>query len=136
MNTLIIYYSYTGHAEKTALELAKIEEADIVQIEDESRPGKLKAYTVGCFGAIFGKEGQIKPIKCDLSLYERFILVSPVWAGSTPPAVNTVLHQLPQGKEIIVKMVSMSGKSECKNRLEKLFKVKDCILVSFEDIRA
>jgi len=136
MKTIVIYYSYSGHTKKIAKELAAKESADIAEIKDIKRPGKLKAYILGCFAAMRGKAWPVKPLDADLSEYDRLILLAPIWAGNPPPAFNAMMELLPNGKTVAVKMVSASGKSSCKDRLETVIKAKDCILESFEDIKA
>jgi len=136
MKTAVIYYSYSGHTKKIAEELAAKESADIAEIKDVKRPGKLKAYVSGCFAAMRGKAWPVKPLDTDLSEYDRLILLAPIWAGNPPPAFNAMLEQLPNGKTVAVKMISGSGKSSCKDRLEDIIKAKDCLLESFEDIKA
>ena len=136
MKTLIIYYSYSGKTKKIAEELAAKEPDDILEVKDIKRPGKFKAYTAGCFAALRGKAWPIRPLDVDLSDYDRLILFAPVWAGNPAPAMGAVLKQLPEGKSITVKMVSASGKSECKDKLEALIKAKGCTMESFEDIKA
>lgn len=135
MKTIVIFYSYTGHTKALAHELIKKESAEIIEIEDIRRPSKLKAYAAGCFAAMRGKTWKIKPIDVNLEEYERLILLSPVWAGNIPPAVNSLLEILPEGKTISVKMVSGGGNSSCKERLEEIIKAKSCMLESFEDIK-
>jgi len=135
MKTLIIFYSYTGHAKERAQALAAQEPADITEISDVRRPGTLKAYSRGCFAAIRGKAWQIKPLDVNAAEYDRLILFSPVWASNPPPAVNALLAQLPEGKAVSVKMVSKSGKSSCKDRVESIIKSKGCTLESFEDFK-
>jgi len=134
LKTLVIFYSYTGHAKARAQALAAQESADITEIADVCRPGKFKAYLRGCFAAIRGKEWPIKPPDIDAAAYDRLILFSPVWASNPPPAVNAFLAQLPAGKHISVNMVSKSGKSVCKDRVEAVVKARDCTLESFEDL--
>ena len=136
MSTLVIYYSYSGHTKAIAEALALKEHFDITQIMDVNRPGKLKAYFAGCFAAVRGKEWPIRPIGVDLGGYDRFIIMSPVWAGSPAPVVNAVLNQLPKNKMISVKMVSASGQSSCKERIEEKIKSIDGTLEGFEDIKA
>ena len=136
MKTLVIYYSYTGHTAALAKVLAAVESADIAEIRDAVRPATFKAYTSGCFAALRGKTWPIQPLDVDLAAYDRLILMSPVWAGNTPPAVNALLEQLPEGKSVSVKMVSGSGHSGCKNRLETIIKAKGGTLDAFEDIKA
>lgn len=55
MNTLIIYYSYTGNTRKYANDLAKSENADIYEIKDQKRMGIFKTYLIGCFKALSKK---------------------------------------------------------------------------------
>ena len=136
MKTLVIYYSYTGHTKTEAEGLATKESADITEIKDIKRPCKFKAYFPGCFAALRGKSWPILPIDTDLSAYDRFMLLSPVWAGNPTPAVNSVFSQLPSGKSVFVKMVSASGKSGCKERIGSVIKGKGCTLEGFEDIKA
>ena len=78
MKTLVMYYSYTGHSKTRAHSLAKKESADIAEINETKRPGKLKAYSAGCFAAISGKSWPIQPLGVDLAAYDRIILFSPV----------------------------------------------------------
>lgn len=136
MKTLIIFYSYTNHTKKLAKELAGKESADIMEIKDKKRPGKLKAYSFGCFAAMRGKPWPIQNLDKDLKLYDRLILLSPVWAGNPPPFVYALLENLPGGKTISVKMVSASGKSNCRERLNEYIKSKGSTFESFEDIKA
>ena len=136
MKTTVIYYSYSGHTKKIAEELAAKESAGIAEIRDVKRPGKLKAYVSGCFAAMRGKAWPIEPVDTDLSEYDRLILLAPIWAGNPPPAFNAMLEQLSNGKTVAVKMISGSGKSSCKIRLEAVIKAKDCVFESYEDIKA
>jgi len=135
MKTSILFYSYTGHTKKAAEELAAREAAELAEIEDVRRPGKVKAYVAGCFAAIKGKTWPVQPLSVDLTAYDRLILMSPVWAGNPPPAVNAVMERLPEGKTVAVKMISTSGKSGCRERVEAIVKAKNGILESFEDIQ-
>ena len=136
MKTLILYYSYSGKTKAVAEELAKNEPADIEEIRDVKRPGKLKAYTAGIVASIRGKAWKIQPLGLNMADYDRLILLSPVWASNPTPAVNALLELLPAGKTISVKMISQSGISECKERLESILADKGCTLEGLEDIKA
>jgi len=135
VKTLVIFYSYSGKTKTIAEELAAKESADIAEIKDAKRLGKLKAYTAGIIAAGRGKPWPIQPLKIDFSKYERLILLAPIWANNPPPAFNALLEHLTEGKTVAVKMVSMSGKSNCKERLETIIKNKGSVLESFEDIK-
>lgn len=135
MKTLVLFYSYTGHTKARAQSLAEEESADLAEIKDVRRPGKLKAYTAGCLASRGGKVWPIQPLSLDWEAYDRLILLSPVWAGRPTPAVNALLEQLPSGKSVSVKMVSGGGQSGCKSRMEAALQAKGCTLESFEDFK-
>ena len=136
MKTLILFYSYSGKTKAIAERLAAAEAADIKEIKDAKPLGKLKAYTAGIIAAGSGKAWQIKPLEVNLEGYDNLILLAPIWAGNPAPAFNSVLGLLPKGKTVAVKMVSMSGKSSCRERLEAAIKSRGSIMKSFEDIKA
>lgn len=135
MKTLILYYSYTGNTQKIAEELAAKESADIVKIEDARRPGTLKAFSLGCLAALYGKSWETRPLTVKWEDYNRFILLFPVWAGNPAPAANAVWKHLPAGASVVVKMVSASGFSNCQERVKELIQAQGCTLESFEDIK-
>jgi flavodoxin len=136
MKTLHIFYSYTGHTKAIAQKSAAEGPADNVEILDVKRPGMFKAYTAGCYASIKGKAWPIKPLGADLSAYDRLVLLSPIWAGNVPPAVNSFLENLPGKKTIAVKVVSASGKCSCRAKIESIVKSKNCSLESYENIKA
>ena len=136
MKTLILYYSYSGHTKTIASELAAKESADIAEIKDVVRPGGFKVWTAGIVASIRGKSWPIQPLTVDFTKYDRLFLLAPVWANNPPPAFNAFLERLPEGKTIAIKMVSGSGKSNCKKRLETIVKSKNGVLVYFENIKA
>jgi flavodoxin len=135
MKTLVFFYSYSGNTRRLAQEFAAKKSADIAEITDKRRPGTLRAYSVGCLAAMRGKAWPIQPLTADLTAYDRLILLSPVWAGHTPPAVNAALERMPAGKQVEVKMVSASGQCGCKERLTKIITAHGSTLSGFEDIR-
>ena len=136
MKTLALYYSFTGHTKKAAEALAEREGLDLSEIKSATRPGRLKAYTLGCLAALKGKPWPIQPLEADLSAYDRLVLLAPVWAGNPPPFVNSLWERLPEGKMVAVKIVSASGESSCEKKVEARLKARGCALESFEDIKA
>ena len=136
MKAIVLYYSFGGKTRTIAKAIAQKESAEIAEIVAAKRCGKLKAYTAGIIAAIRGNAWPILPLDVNLADYDRLILLSPIWADNTPPAFNAILGLLPEGKSIELKMVSMSGKNNCKTRLEAAIKAKKCILESFEDINS
>ena len=135
MKTLVIYYSFSGHARELAKKLAKEEQADLQQLLPVKPVGKLKAYTAGCFAAIKGAAWDIKAPDADLAAYEKLVICAPIWAGNVAPYVNALLEMLPAGKQVQFKLMSGSGQSNCRERLEKAVAGKGCALAGFEDIK-
>ena len=135
MRTLVMYYSYTGHTRKIAEELAAEKNAPIVEIRSVKRPGKFKAYTLGCIAALTGSPWQIQPYDSNPAESDFIFLLIPVWAGNPPPFVHSALEKLPSGKVFSVKMVSASGKSGCKDWLEAKIKSRGSVMEDYVDIK-
>ena len=135
MATLVLFYSYSGKTRSIAQEFAAKESAGIAEIEDVRRPGKLKAYIGGILAVIRGKAWPMRPLEVDWTAYDHVILLTPVWADNPPPVVLSALKQFPEGKTVAVKMVSMSGNSDCKERIETIIKSRGSILEGIENIK-
>ena len=135
MKTLVIYYSYSGRTRTLAERLAAEQGVALAELCDKSRPGMVRVLIAGCVAAMRGRSWPILPLDVDLTECDRLMLLSPIWAGNTPPAVNEFLKLLPRGKEIAVKLVSDSGKSHCRSRLDAEIKARGCKLTGFTNIR-
>jgi len=135
MKTLVVFYSYTGKVRAIAQQIASEGSFELVEIVDVKPVGTVKAYTKGCFFAVHGRAWPIAPLGIDLEAYDRFILISPIWTGHVPPAVNALLEILPEERVVAVKLVSTTGKSSCKERLEEVVRAKGGTLESIEDIQ-
>jgi len=109
MTNLIVYYSWSGKTELVAKTLAEIIKADVIQIEDTSKPSKVKAYTSGSVAAMRGKSWPVKPFNTDLTSYDRVFVGCPVWAGMPTPEFNAFVEQVNfNGKQVVV-FVTMGG---------------------------
>jgi flavodoxin len=135
-NTIVLYYSYTGHTAKLAGTIAENADIDICEMKDKKRPGVLGAFFVGCPKAMQMKPTPIEPLEVDLSTYERIVLLAPVWAGHPAPAALNAFDMLPSGKSVEVYMVSASGQSGAKEKIEALIRSKGCELLKYENIAA
>lgn len=109
MRNLVVYYSYTGNTELVAKTLAEIIKADVIKIEDVTRPAKDEAYTTGKEAATQGKSWPVKPFKTDLSGYDRIFAGCPVWFGMPTPEFNAFVEQADfTGKQVVV-FVTLGG---------------------------
>ncbi len=136
MKTLVVYYSYGGTTKALAQGVAKKAGATIYEIKDQKKPGKVGAYALGSFKAMRMKPGKVEPVTARFANFDRIIVMGPVWAGHPAPAVVSVLDMLPSGKDVEVRMVSMSGASRAKDKVEAKVREKGCKLVAYEDIKA
>ena len=131
MNTIVIYYSYSGHTAKYA---AEIEGADLYEIKDQKQLGKFKTFVVGCFKSLRHKTLPVEPIKIDFAKYDKFIICAPIWAGSPAPQINNVFDLLPKDKEIELHMISGSGESS-KDGMIKWLKTKGLNITKYVDTK-
>ena len=135
MKKVVVYYSYSGKTKALAAELAARESADVIEVKDAKRVGKLKVYTAGIVASIRGKAWPIEPLT-DMSSYDHVYLMGPVWAGNPAPAMYAAFNQLPAGKRVSVTMVSTSGTSDCKARVEEMIKNRGSEMDDFTDVKA
>ena len=135
MKTLVAFYSFSGHTKAYAKELAQTLCADRQELRPAKPVGRLRAYTAGCLAAIKGTAWGIQPIEADLDAYEQLVICAPIWAGNVAPYVNSLLELLPTGKEVRFKLISGSGQSNCRARLESKLAEKGCKLMDAEDIK-
>lgn len=135
MRTLVLYYSYTGNTHKAARQLADELKADIVEIQTKKRPGTVGAYVAGSFAAMRQKGAAILPLP-SMEPYDKIIILGPVWAGYPAPAVNNAIAALPRGKQVELRMVSASGQSRSREKVEQRVKEAGCTLTEYMDIKA
>ena len=92
MKILVAYYSWKGHTETVARDLAGRLNATLVKIEPLSDPGE------GMFGkviqALLGMKGRIKPCQIDMKEVDHLVIATPVWAHKIPPYIREYLSQL------------------------------------------
>ena len=112
MKNLIVYYSYTGKTELVAKTLAEILKAELLKIEDVTKPTKEQASGPGKEASQQGKAWPIKPFKTDLSAYDRIFVGCPVWFSMPTPQFNAFVDQVSfTGKQVVV-FVTFGGGGE------------------------
>ena len=81
-DTLVVYFSRKGRAQRVAEELAQAENADLLRLETtEPTQGKLGFWWCGRF-AMHRWAMPLRSYETDVSAYARVIVVSPVWVFS------------------------------------------------------
>ena len=136
MKTIILYYTFSGKTKKLAEEKAGELNADIEEVCDIKKPSMLGAFFTGAPKAIGRKTTKIKPVKADLSIYEKIIIMAPVWASHPAPAFNNIVELIPEGKKIEIIMVSGGGGTKKTGQKTKdLFAKRGCEVVSYTDVK-
>lgn len=136
MKIIVIFYSYTGHTRKIAQDMASKENADIYEIKERKLRNKFNAYVFGSFQAMKQKKADIAPINIDLQLYDKIIIMMPIWAGFPAPSINNVIEILPAGKEVEVISISASGSSRCSEKIKNDIQSKVGKTINYIDIKA
>jgi menaquinone-dependent protoporphyrinogen IX oxidase len=113
MKTAVVFYSKTGHTRLVAESLADSLNATIIELRTKS--GKysnlLSAYVRGGFDALIKAQPELEP-SCALAHFDRFIIGTPVWAGTICPVVRTFLSQQHHsGKPVAIFSTCSSGET-------------------------
>ena len=114
MATAIFYYTLGGFTRKVATKLAEEQNADLFEIKEKKHRTLLRAFVPGCAESMQMKKVPIKPIDCDFSKYDYFIIAAPVWAGYPAPALHSMLELLPQNAKL--EIIAVSGKGGSSGR--------------------
>jgi flavodoxin len=123
MNSIIVYYSYSGNTKKVSgvlsEYLAKQNEVEIIELTalDES-----DNFFSQCTRAFRRKKAKIEPVNFDLTQFDLICLGTPVWAFAPAPAVNTFLEQCTgaENKQVILFTTcgSGTGNERCLNYMQ------------------
>jgi hypothetical protein len=136
MKTLILYYSLSGSTKRLAQKLAEKENCDAVEIKERKKRNGFTAFFGGCPAAMSHKTSDIIPLDIDFSMYGKFILLAPIWAGHPAPPMNNMLEMIPGGKDVDVILVSGGGASgSSAEYIQKILHQKNAGAVSIKDIK-
>lgn len=111
MKTLILYYSYGGNTRRIAEQIQREIGGELEEIQT------VKPYT-GSYNSVVnqgqreverGYMPEIKPVKADISSYDRIILGSPVWWYTFAPAMKSFLHKNQLAGKAVYPFVTNGG---------------------------
>jgi flavodoxin len=92
-NTLVVYYSLTGHTRQIAEAIAAARDADLEVIEDTFNRDTGLGRPRSAIEALLGLRSSITPPKHDLSTYDLVVVGTPVWAARLSSPVRAYLSQ-------------------------------------------
>ena len=113
-DTLIVYYSRTGHTSAVAQEMANRMDAVVHRLSDAPDSGDILSRALD---ALRGRAGGYAPLPCDVASFTRVVVASPVWFGHVPPAVAGFLRQeggRARELALIVTRYLFGGRSACR----------------------
>ena len=120
MNAKIVVYSWTGNAAACAVALQNALSAEpFLLVEKKERAGN-RGFAMGGFQASVGKNTELKALP-DLSDCDTLVLGMPLWASTTPPAINTFLKECDIKGKIVYAYVTQMG-TDIPKKLEKKLK--------------
>lgn len=95
MKTLMIYFSLNGNTESLVNRIAPAIGADVLKLVPEKvYPDKgFKKFLVGGGDVVAKRKPKLEPYSADLSLYERIVFATPVWASNFTPPVGTFIEE-------------------------------------------
>ena len=125
MKNLVAYFSASGVTKKVAIDLAKVKDADLFEIEpiekytseDLDWTNKNSRSTVEMNNKSFRPEIVVKNL--DVSLYDTIYVGYPIWWYTAPTIVNTFLETY-KFKNARIVLFATSGGSRFCNSLKDL----------------
>jgi flavorubredoxin len=119
---IVAYFSWRGHTEKVAGEIAKRLGGGLVKIEPH---GRIHLFS-GAIKAAMRAKSAIRPCKTDISDMKGLVIACPVWARKIPPYMNEYISRVAgcNGKPlgIVVEMASSGAENAIaiiRNELEQ-----------------
>jgi flavodoxin len=131
MNILIAYYSNEGSTAKVAEGLAQATGGTVRQLVDKrtAGPGSIVAALLGLGTRLVGAD-------YDVSGRDVVVLMTPVWAGSPTPAINTfIAHAQLRDKHAFFVTVGVSPTNpHAIARLERRLKSRGALVVGHQEV--
>jgi flavodoxin len=129
MQSIIIYYSYSGNTQKVANILI-----ELLETKGEAQQTELvglnesKSFFGQCCRAFLRKKAALSPVNFDLSEFDLICFGTPVWAFGSAPAMNAYLDQCSglEGKSVILFSTygSGTGNEHCLNYMQDILAKK------------
>lgn len=115
METIVLFFSRTGNSKRISENIAKRLNLKTIEITDDQNWKGIWGFLKGGFYSVRGKSVNIK-INGDISGFDQYIVVSPLWAGKPAPAVCEFIKQV--GADKVNLVISCNG-SDVGKDLEK-----------------
>jgi multimeric flavodoxin WrbA len=131
MNVLIVYYSNEGSTAKVAEGLAQAAKGTVRQLVSQrgAGPGSILA-------AMLGLGTRLVNADYDVSGRDVVVLMTPVWAGSPAPAINTfIAHaQLRDKRVFFVSVGVLPTNARTVAVLERRLKARGALVIGHQEV--
>lgn len=125
MNSIVIYYSYSGNTKKVGDVLIEYlrqrSEVEFIELRTLDESDK---FFIQVARALRHKRAKLQLVDFDLAKYDLICLGTPVWAFGPAPAINTYLDKCfgLEDKEVILFITygSGTGKERCLNYMQDI----------------
>lgn len=125
MKTIVIYYTLEGNTRYTAELLAKVLDADLLELKPV-KPIKSLGFSKYIWGGkqvVMNEKPKLKPYKYEPDHYDLTILASPIWASHFAPVFSTFLNENKiRGKIALIGCNDGGGCTKAFNLLEEQLK--------------
>jgi len=92
MKSVVLYFTRTGNAKRIAQKISDRAGAELLEITDgKSWKGIFGFIKGGFYASTWRKTEAITSPVVDLSLFDKVVMVSPMWASNVAPAVFSLL---------------------------------------------
>lgn len=119
VNSLIIFFSYTGRTHYEAKRLWERVGGELYEIWEQKHRSRLSAYLFGPGQARRRAVPVIEPVAVSLDEYDKIYILCPIWGGWPAPAFNAIVRELTPGADVELIFTSDSGRMKDINAVAK-----------------
>ena len=113
MNSLVVYYSWTGNTEIAAKAIAADTGADLRALKEVKERRKASGFLSAAFGALTGSKASLKDPDYSTDAYDTIFIGTPIWAMHSVPPINTWVYNASLlNKNVYLFTTNASGKSQ------------------------
>lgn len=93
MNTLVVYFSRSGHTQQMAREIAQRCGADLEEIREQDARAGVWGYWRSGWQVLTRAEPPVLPTNRDPAAYDTVVIGTPIWISHPAPPVRTWLKR-------------------------------------------
>ncbi len=123
MTSLVVYYSLEGSTRLIAENVAKVLEADLLElkpVKEEIKPNSFMKFLWGGRQVFLKKMPELAPFDKDLEKYDHIVIGTPVWSFTYTPPIRTFFSKAGlKNKEIALFCCHDGSKGKTLENMEK-----------------